>query len=277
MAVRLSALRACRLLAPERFLILISVRDWVDPRNILLLEGLGQLKNPMTSSGIEPACSIVPQTVEIRARLQLSELVFLRCTEGDEEHAGNCLVIYHNIFLYTIVLIVICRITEMLSYFATQIEAPLMWGWECEYINVSVEIHVRFKRLCVFFSLISNFVWHLKIVHFMRKVRVHVSIREVKYRLYPRLVSSVTLSEVLFFMWRICNATSMQVYVRIWVVFKSWLVMLYYFFAIPRDLNFVTYLKAVSLYYDFVLYYINEACPYGLLIFCAFPSSPTYC
>jgi hypothetical protein len=55
MAVRLSALRAGRPLPPGRFLVLISVRGFVDPRPIVQLEGLGQLKNPMTSSQIEPA------------------------------------------------------------------------------------------------------------------------------------------------------------------------------------------------------------------------------
>jgi hypothetical protein len=48
---------------PGKFLILLSVRGWVDLRAIVLLEGLDQLKNPMTSSGFEQATFrlVVPQ------------------------------------------------------------------------------------------------------------------------------------------------------------------------------------------------------------------------
>jgi hypothetical protein len=50
-----SALGAGRTLPAGRFLVINSVRGCVDCRAIVLLEGLGQLKNPMTLSGIEPA------------------------------------------------------------------------------------------------------------------------------------------------------------------------------------------------------------------------------
>jgi hypothetical protein len=55
MAVRLSALRTGRPLPPGRFLVLISVRGWINSRAVVRLEGLGHLKNPITSSGVEPA------------------------------------------------------------------------------------------------------------------------------------------------------------------------------------------------------------------------------
>jgi hypothetical protein len=51
MAMWLSALFARHTLPPGRFLVL----GLVDPRVIVRLEGLGKLKNPVTSLGIEPA------------------------------------------------------------------------------------------------------------------------------------------------------------------------------------------------------------------------------
>jgi hypothetical protein len=57
MAVTLSALCIGRSLPlpPGRFVVLISVKGWVNPRALVRPEGLGQLENLMISSGMEPA------------------------------------------------------------------------------------------------------------------------------------------------------------------------------------------------------------------------------
>jgi hypothetical protein len=53
MVEKLSALCASRPLPAGRFLVLIFVRRYAaDPRTIVRLEGLSQLKNPMISSGM---------------------------------------------------------------------------------------------------------------------------------------------------------------------------------------------------------------------------------
>jgi hypothetical protein len=92
MAVRLSASRAGHPLAPRRFLVFISVRDRVDPRAIVRLEGLVHLKNPMTSSGIEPATfRLVAQCVN-----QLCYRV-LRIMQIQEHSASTLCSCYKNI------------------------------------------------------------------------------------------------------------------------------------------------------------------------------------
>jgi hypothetical protein len=55
MAVRLSALCAGHPLPSRKILVIISVGGRVDTRAIVWLEGLGQFKNPMASSRMEPA------------------------------------------------------------------------------------------------------------------------------------------------------------------------------------------------------------------------------
>jgi hypothetical protein len=81
MAVRLSVLRAGRRLPPGRFLVLISLAGWVDPRAIVRLEGLGKLKKIYligTRSRYLPACSTVPQPTTqplgINLRLNVSHV-----------------------------------------------------------------------------------------------------------------------------------------------------------------------------------------------------------
>jgi hypothetical protein len=65
MAVRLSVLRAGRHLPPGRFLVLIPLKGCVDPRDIMWLEGLSQLKKSYDLIGYRtrdlPASSIMPQ------------------------------------------------------------------------------------------------------------------------------------------------------------------------------------------------------------------------
>jgi hypothetical protein len=65
MAVRLSAILAGRSLPQGKFLVLISVTGCVDPRAIVRLEGLGQLRKSNDFIGTRtrdlPIWSIVPQ------------------------------------------------------------------------------------------------------------------------------------------------------------------------------------------------------------------------
>jgi hypothetical protein len=90
MAVRLSAPRAGRPLPPGRFLIFISVRGWINPRAIVRLAGLSQLRNPVISSGIELA--IFRLVAQCLNQLRYQSLgvyfynIFFQCAWFNAEH-----------------------------------------------------------------------------------------------------------------------------------------------------------------------------------------------
>jgi hypothetical protein len=76
MALRFWASSACFPLPSGRILVFISVTGGVDPRALMRLEGLDQLKNTITSPHLS-TCSIVPQPIELRYVLKIYE----KCTK----------------------------------------------------------------------------------------------------------------------------------------------------------------------------------------------------
>jgi hypothetical protein len=79
----MSALSAGRTLPPEKFLVLIYITGWIDPRVILRLEELGHLEYPMTSSGIETG------TIRLVRRIvgeQVPNSVTCRKQQGRDTH-----------------------------------------------------------------------------------------------------------------------------------------------------------------------------------------------
>jgi hypothetical protein len=84
MAVRLSAPRDDRPLPPGRFLVLISVRGWVDPRAIV---AAGRIRSIEKSSDLIgdrtsdlPVCSVVPQPTTLCIKYSFMEpLIAVRC------------------------------------------------------------------------------------------------------------------------------------------------------------------------------------------------------
>jgi hypothetical protein len=99
MAVRFSALGKVHPLPQGRFLVLISVRGWVDPRVIVWLEELGQLKSAMTSWWIEPATfKLVPYyAILFISSYPTGEISIEDITRNDLKHVVNPVTIMYKL------------------------------------------------------------------------------------------------------------------------------------------------------------------------------------
>jgi len=79
--VSLSVLRADELYPKETSLILVSVRDWVDPRVVVRSEELSQWNIPLSQPGVEPS------TFRLLCLNQLRHRVLRRCVYSSENYS----------------------------------------------------------------------------------------------------------------------------------------------------------------------------------------------
>jgi hypothetical protein len=105
MAVWLPALEAGRTIPPPsppgKLLVLISVRDWIDPRAIVRLEGLSKLENLMASLGIEPATlRLVAQCLSQAGVCKVGKFVYIGLQDPVSSNWETVGIFLNRILIY---------------------------------------------------------------------------------------------------------------------------------------------------------------------------------